>query len=345
MTVLGVDIGGANLKLATASGYSRTIPFAVWREPDRLPEVLAESLRNAVPCERIAATTTAELADCYPTKREGIAQIYTALMQAADGRPVSVYLTDGRFVAPAEALCVPHLAAASNWHALARLAGRLAPSPDAMLIDMGSTTTDIIPLAGGEPVGQGTTDTERLLAGELVYLGLTRTPVAALVRTLPYRGAVCPVARELFATALDAHLWLGTVAEDRESRETADGRPATRARARERLARMVGADRESFDERDARRAARAIDRAQRRIFARGLEQVWHARGRRPATYVLAGQGERLLTRWLDELGVPGARLSLRERLDERVSEAAAAYAVAVLAAEVSSVPAVAANAS
>lgn len=333
MQFLGIDIGGANTKLATAAGSATTIPFALWRAPEQLSEVLAHAIAAAPAHDAIAATTTGELADCFTTKREGIRAIYSALAAAAGERPVWVYLTDGRFVSTSEAIASPELAAASNWHALARFAGQFAPAGESLLIDVGSTTTDLIPLSAGRPTCRGRTDTERLLHGELVYTGVTRTAVSSLVQALPWRGRECPIARELFATSLDAHLMLENLPEDPLDTNTADGKPATRRAARDRLARMIGADRETFDEEDSRSAAIVIVAAQRRLIAESLFRLLERGAERPRHFLLSGQGEFLVRQVLDELQVPGLRISLSERLGANASQAAAAYALAVLAQE------------
>ena len=61
---------------------------------------------------------------------------------------------------PCVAIESPLLAAASNWHALARFAGRYVPRGTGLLVDIGSTTCDIIPLVDGEPASGGRTDPE-----------------------------------------------------------------------------------------------------------------------------------------------------------------------------------------
>jgi probable H4MPT-linked C1 transfer pathway protein len=104
---------------------------------------------------------------------------------------------------------MPTLAAASNWHALANFAGRYARVGQAIMIDIGSTTADLIPLVDGQPHSVGKTDPERLLSGELVYSGVERSPVCAVTPTLPLGGQLCPVAHELFATTIDAYVMLG----------------------------------------------------------------------------------------------------------------------------------------
>src|SRR5262249_53239624 len=149
----------------------------------------------------------------------------------AAGKPISVWRNDGRFVDLAVARQVPLQVAAANWLALATYAGRFAPSGPALLLDIGSTTTDVIPLHDGKPTPRGRTDPERLKCGELIYVGVRRTPLCAL---LGIEGAA-----EVFATTLDVALILDWIPENPDDCDTADGRPATKAAAHVRLARMM----------------------------------------------------------------------------------------------------------
>src|SRR5688500_4555437 len=171
LMLLALDIGGANLKAADGRGFADVRYFPLWRQPEGLAAALAALLAAAPSHNVVVATMTGELADCYATKVKGVAAIVAALREAAAGRDAWVYLTDGRFVPPSEARAHPLLAAAANWHALARFAGRFARRGAALLFDIGSTTCDIVPLFDGAPVATGRTDPERLAAGELVYTG------------------------------------------------------------------------------------------------------------------------------------------------------------------------------
>jgi probable H4MPT-linked C1 transfer pathway protein len=271
---------------------------------------------------------TGELADCFTSKGEGVRFILAAVQEAAAGTAIRVYLTDGRLVPPAAAQ--PQLAAAANWHALARFAGRYAPQGDAVLMDIGSTTCDIVPLRDGVPQAAGQTDTTRLVAGELVYTGVERSPVCAITDRVPYRGQMCPVAQELFATALDVYLVLEDLPEQPDSTDTADGRPATIAAARARLARMICADPEECTEPDVMAIACATANAQVSKIVASAQQVMTRRETPPGTVLLSGHGEFLSRRVLGELGVSATLVSLGEKLGPAVSRCATAYALAVL---------------
>jgi probable H4MPT-linked C1 transfer pathway protein len=168
MKWLALDIGGANLKAADGKVFAESYAFALWREPQRLAQELRTIIAEAPESTHLAVTMTGELSDCFESKSIGVQHILKAVHAAADGRHTRVYLTDGMLVSPQVAIMKPHLAAASNWHALARFCGRFAPQGTAVLMDIGSTTSDVIPLVDRQPAAVGKSDTERLVSGELV---------------------------------------------------------------------------------------------------------------------------------------------------------------------------------
>jgi probable H4MPT-linked C1 transfer pathway protein len=276
---------------------------------------------------------TGELADCYETKIEGVRHILGQVGQAAEDRMLRVYRSDGHFVSATAAVADPEHVAAANWHALAQLAGRFASSGSGLLVDIGSTTADVIPLVDGLPNACGTSDTERLATGELVYTGVTRTPVAALVRELPYRGRTCGVARELFATTRDVYLTLGDLPELVTDCNTADGRGATCAAARRRLARMICADTTHFSAEDAEQMAIAVMQCQLDLLGAAIEQVVDGQEAVPQQAVVSGSGEFLARRAIRS-GYPNMVIqSLTELASGPISTCAAAHAVALLARE------------
>ncbi len=329
--VLGWDIGGANLKVARVAGDPPRVvrvieqPFALWREPQRLRRRLEALATEMGPAPRHAVTMTAELCDCFATKRVGVDHVLAALGATVGGAPLAVYGADGRFHTVAVARARPLLVAAANWRATAALVAE--QTSDAILIDVGSTTADLVPIAGGRVVARGHTDTARLVSGEVVFTGALRTPVCAIVGTLPLRGRPCRVAAEWFAIAADAHVWLRNIRPSDYTCDTPDGRGRTRPEAAARLARMIGADAESLRERDITALARAVEAAQVAAIAAGLRQIRARLGRRgPCVVVLAGQG--------DFLARAAARAaSVRPRpmaLPRGAARAAPAAAVALL---------------
>jgi (4-(4-[2-(gamma-L-glutamylamino)ethyl]phenoxymethyl)furan-2-yl)methanamine synthase len=248
--VIGLDVGGANTKAVWRNGAERRAasrPFEVWRDREALAAVLREVVAGVAPepVEAVALTTTAELSDAFRTKREGVAFVLDAAESALGGPLLLAFTTAGEVVPFAEARARASEVAAANWVASALAVA--AVYPDAMMIDVGSTTTDVVPIAAGRVVAAGRTDLDRLLAGELLYTGALRTNLAAIARRVPVRGGSCPVASELFAISADVHLILGHLGPGGYTCPTPDGRPATVEFARERVARLVCADAEQLD--------------------------------------------------------------------------------------------------
>jgi (4-(4-[2-(gamma-L-glutamylamino)ethyl]phenoxymethyl)furan-2-yl)methanamine synthase len=304
MTTLAVDIGGANTKAAWFDGESvrtRSRPFEVWRDRAALAAVLRDVA--AEPADAVAITMTAELSDAFRTKREGVAFVLDAAKDAFGGRPLRVLTTAGELVRIDEARARPLDVAAANWVATALAVADV--QPDALLIDIGGTTADIVPIAAGRLAANGRTDLERLLAGELVYTGVLRTNLAAIASHVPVRGDLCPVASECFAISADVHLVLGDLTPDAYDCPTPDGRPATVEFARERIARLVCGDAEQLEVRDIDAIAAYLrDEQLRRIedAARRVQQPLPAGG----PVVAVGSGAFLARAVAERLGRPVA---------------------------------------
>jgi probable H4MPT-linked C1 transfer pathway protein len=192
---LGIDIGGANTKAATADGrYVASIYLPLWRDAD-LKGTL-DRIRREAPAgrpvgahpDRVGVTITGELADCYPTKKDGIDRISRIVTDVFPD--AAFYGSDGRFHRDTGDAA---LFSAANWSASARYLGRV--HGDVLFVDIGSTTTDIIPVVGGKPVA-GLTDFGRLTRGELIYAGALRTNLAAILRHVTVKGLEAGTASE-----------------------------------------------------------------------------------------------------------------------------------------------------
>jgi probable H4MPT-linked C1 transfer pathway protein len=296
VSVIGWDIGGVNTKVAHAAGGRivsvRGRPFELQRAPDALVSLLRDLASEvASPADpgafAHAVTMTAELSQMFRTKRDGVVFVLDALQAAFPTSEIRTFAVDGRFLPPAEARSAPLVVAAANWSATAHLVA--LDHPNALLIDTGTTTTDIIPISGGLVVSRGRTDPERLASGELVYTGALRTPAEAIASEIPLHGETVGVSAEGFAIAGDVYLWRGDLDPADYTVATPDGRPATREFAGERLARVVCADRELLDASAISEIADALASAQLSRIATAIRRVI-ARQPRIDTAVVTGLG-------------------------------------------------------
>ena len=272
--LLAWDIGGVNIKavfLDAGAIQSATRYFEIWRHRDGLEAALRDLAGRFPSIQAMGATMTAELSDAYRTKREGVAHIVESLVRAFPGVPLHIFSVHGDFLPPDRAVSDPLAVAAANWAATAALLSERFP--DCILVDIGSTTTDIIPIIGGKVAAMGQNDPERLASGELVYTGVLRTPVASLASRVPWRGRWCPVSPEYFATSADVHLLLENIRPDQYTCTTADGRDKTARLSAERLARAICADSEILSEAEIRAMASYLEDEQVTQIARAVALV------------------------------------------------------------------------
>jgi (4-(4-[2-(gamma-L-glutamylamino)ethyl]phenoxymethyl)furan-2-yl)methanamine synthase len=330
-SIMGWDIGGVNIKAARLTPGERARvalePFELQRAPAHLSEVLAGVARGlgGDRDDHHAVTMTAELSQFFRTKREGVDFVLNALEASIPSERLHVFGTDGQFHPPAEARLRPLDAAASNWLATARLVAQTVET--CLLLDIGSTTTDIIPIVSGHVVASGRTDPDRLASGELVYTGALRTSTEAVARQVPFRGAVAGVSAEGFATMGDVHVWLGALPPERYTIPTPDGRPATRSYAGERLARVVCGDCEMLSDGDVDAIALALADAQVTSLVEAIHRLI-ARHPTITAAVVTGLGDFIADKAAQQCGLSVARLA--DRLGEAVALVVPAVAVATL---------------
>lgn len=348
--ILGLDIGGANIKAATFDGVSECIPFAFWKNPDGLVAALQElSLLEGQRPAMVGLTMTAELADCFETRAQGVEFVIRKVLEVFPDCPVRVWMTSGEFAEPDDAIDLWTLTAAANWHALATWAGRAVPKGPALLVDIGSTTTDVIPLVDGLPLPDGLNDLQRLANNELVYSGVRRTPVCAIVPCVPLedpsigvKEVHVPLAAELFATAADVHVINGDIPEDAEDCDTADNRPLTRHYSLNRLAHQLCCDSTDLSEAQLTGIAAYVGEQQLQQIQTAIENRLTAVRKKcdvpkdePVRILISGSGSWLAERAFSQMDSQGIHSvsDLSAMFVRNVSTCAAAFAVARLVSE------------
>ncbi len=301
--VVGWDIGGAHLKAARAENGRVTeaiqlaAPLRLGLE--RLSESFVEASARMGRADCHAVTMTGELADTFSSRAEGVVSLTaTAARELGD---ILLYAGRAGFVKPVDAARNVADIASANWLASASVVAKGLGS--ALLMDLGSTTTDIIPIANGAVVAQGYTDAERLASGELVYTGLVRSFIMATADKAPFAGQWTRLVYENFSNMGDVHRILGGLPEGADQMVTADNREKTVLASQARLARMIGHDREDADKWAWVTLARWFAEAQVRVITDGAMLVL-SRGQLPsdAPIVAAGIGRAVLSEVARRLG-------------------------------------------
>lgn len=226
MSVLGLDIGGANLKFVF-EGYAKITYFPMWENVSKLGTLLGELNRKFFP-EKVGVVITAELSDCFRNRGEGITYI-SEIVKTSFPESSSYFLDIGGNLS--EKILNPELYFASNWVASSKFL--LSEGwTEFIFTDMGSTTTDIIPVK--EDILAHKTDFERLSNHELLYFGILRTPVFYILSEF---GA--PLVPEYFAITADCLRITEDISEEDYVCDTPDSKGRSREECMIRLARTV----------------------------------------------------------------------------------------------------------
>jgi probable H4MPT-linked C1 transfer pathway protein len=280
--VLGYDIGGANTKTILVNVKNGVLLktevaveyFPIWKKPEKLTAVLLalKEQLDVGKLDGVGVTMTAELSDVYQTKREGVHHVLGCVKAAFPEVPIYVLNTDGKLESLDVARQQPLGVAAANWAATGWLVAQHLK--DCVVVDVGSTSTSIIPIINGKVTALGKTDLDKLICGELVYTGSLRTNVATIVQSIPIRNGIAEVSSELFALSADVHLALGNITEKEYTSETADGRGKSLSEALARLARVVCADVEMLSRQEIINIAQYVYDKQIRQVEHGLTKVY-----------------------------------------------------------------------
>lgn len=274
---IGWDLGGAHLKAACvdAEGYvlgAAQIACPLWRGLDHLRHGVDRALA-ALPSDasRHAVTMTGEMVDLFANRTEGVRTLVRVVGARLGPAPVHWYAGPLGFRPGADALDDTRALASCNWLASASfVAGRV---PDALFIDIGSTTTDIVPIRAGAVRAHGGTDNARLRRGELLYTGVVRTPLMAVTTGAPFKGDWIPLMAEHFAVTADVYRLTGELPAHADLHATADAGPKTPPASARRLARMLGLDREDGTAPDWRRLAAYLRDEQLHAIGRAAQRV------------------------------------------------------------------------
>jgi hypothetical protein len=316
---IGIDVGGANTKVASISGQTKSLYLPLWRDNDLAGEL--RRIRDEFQPKRVGVVITGELADAFTSKKEGVCSIASSV-DSVFARPYYLNVR-GQFTRQIAELDAS-LYAASNWTASATFVSRRVT--DCIFVDVGSTTCDVIPIQDGKPTAM-TTDFDRLRERELIYTGALRTNIATILRLVTLNGEKYRLASELFAIAADAHRVLGNISAEDYACETPDAKPRDVEHCYRRIARMLLCDADELGRKNARDVARQVERAQVDELAQAL--TFQARKHDLNTVVGVGLGEFLIAKAASKVRLECHLLS--QQYGKELSKVFPAFAVANLA--------------
>jgi probable H4MPT-linked C1 transfer pathway protein len=328
------DVGGAHLKVATVAADGAVTGVAqqvcqLWKGLDRLCEAVQQLTdRLGLQSATHAITMTGELADIFPNRVEGVQAIMNTMDRQLAVPQLRVFAGHHGLLSLQQAASRSTDVASANWLATARYVAGCVP--DCLLVDMGSTTTDILPVQGGTPVVTASDDAGRMRTEELLYAGVIRTPVMAICRRVVFDAEWHTLAAEHFATAGDVYRLTGELSPDEDMEDTADGQGKSAQDSARRLARMLGMDYEYAQPHQWQGLARSIARQQQFTISQSIEKALSQRDFTASTPLVgAGAGRFLVKRIADDLQRPYIDIAELFDVGEQYAAMAAVCAPAV----------------
>lgn len=250
---IGWDVGGAHLKAALMNNDGTLlevlqVPCALWKGLALLAQSIEDITRllsskygfQGDLCH--AVTMTGELVDLFDNRQMGVIEISKLVSIELEGDVLFYRAAKGeQSLIPFEKVYESWEAIASaNWHASAALVAEQAKT--GLLVDIGSTTTDMILFRVGHVSCVGFSDAARMQCNELIYSGVVRTPLMAIANTIAWGAGESNVAAEHFATMADVYRLTGDLEPEDDMADTADGHDKSLEASARRIARMIGHD-------------------------------------------------------------------------------------------------------
>ncbi|MCX7899536.1 MAG: H4MPT-linked C1 transfer pathway protein [Methylocystis sp.] len=337
---IGWDIGGAHVKAVRAEGGALSDVALIACDSHlglaQIEQAIRAGLTRLGPAPRHRVTMTAELSDAFENRARGVISIAAMIAREIGAADIRFYAGPQGLIARDAVTAHVNAVASANWRVSAELVAQQCA--DALFIDFGSTTCDLIPIRAHQIIARGEDDAARLANGELVYAGFSRGAPQAYARRAPVDGQWTPLVNETFATMADIRRMLGDLPEGETQTDlapTADGRPKTVAASHARLARLAGRDADDWTDVQTRAFAGHLARAQWRMVEDAIALLASRDAiASDAPVIGAGVGRALVRRWAlaegrayydfaDLIGAP-------EALKERAADCAPAAALALL---------------
>ena len=305
---IGWDIGGAHLKVASVDSagninFINQYASPLWQGVDCLEELFPQTIKDLPTSEHThALTITAELADVFTNREQGV-QLLIDVFERTLGKNISLYALNNGLLNLGAARNKPAQIASANWHVSSSYAASVVDS--GIFIDIGSTTTDIIPFHNNKLINKGNDDQTRLRFDELVYTGVIRTSLMSLANKVPYKGEWQNIAAENFATTADVYRVLSCLQEEDDLMDAADGKAKDVQSSMQRLARMVGADNnDAVDVQYWYKLAEYFKEKQVQLISNALLRVLSNMHYNEIKLVAAGTGRFLITEIARRINLP-----------------------------------------
>lgn len=241
ITHLGIDIGGAHLKVIGIDKNNKVqfVDYSncrIWEDIRLLKEkfvCLSKTFGNeSIKC---GITMSAELCDNFKSRKHG-ALILTEKCKHLKFNNFFYVKSSKTFLKEPKFKELISM----NWHSVGRLFEKKVEN--AIIVDFGSTTTDLICIKNKKLVNKFFDDFSRINNFELLYTGFTRTPIFGITNEICIGKNKLKIIPEFFSNTSDVYRILKKLKRKIDIDITADRSQKTIKDSFRRLSRSFGFD-------------------------------------------------------------------------------------------------------
>ncbi len=325
---LGIDIGGAHVKYVGLNknncvNFVKYSECPLWKGLENLKKEIRFINDFFDKSVVIGITMTAELCDIFKNRHDGgklIVKICNNLSQK------KFYYTKS-----AKVFCENPLISniiSMNWHSIGKLIE--TKFKNALIVDFVSTTTDFICVKNFKIQNKNFNDFSRLRNHELLYTGLTRTPIIGIQKNFFVKGKEYKVIPEFFATMSDVYRIKNKISTEIDIDETADKRQKTLEQSLIRLSRNIGFDYQKKKIKELEEIASTIKNIQLENIFKNIELNFkNFNLKRNTNIILSGIGQDILKEFLEKKIRVMQLKSLIEAENEKIKKKSSYHAPAL----------------
>ena len=247
---LGWDIGGAHIKLSTIKPNSFSFNIYkcnLWKSTDLLKKILHSVCRKYKRGFNIinVITMSGEMCDIFDSRNQGVKHILEIFKNI--NKENYVFSTKKPFFFKLSKKINPESISSANWFATAKFLETKVNN--AIAVDVGSTTTDIIVIKKGVCINKNYSDFSRLQSSELIYMGILRTPIHAVTKEIYSGQKKFSIIPENFSNMSDVYRILSDIKPKIDYSENCDSKNKSYRNSLVRFSRIIGFDYHSKNER------------------------------------------------------------------------------------------------
>ena len=237
---IGWDIGGAHLKSCVIHNQKTKCSVnlcELWKTQEArhmIEQIINKYSQQGVVNNVI--TMSGEMCDIFDNRDQGVQKILNYFKNF-----VNTYVyTQNRGIISIKQNKKSQDIASVNWHAIAKFMSKKIT--DAIVIDLGSTTTDFILIKNSKVINKRLDDFSGLSSQELLYVGCLRTPPYIFQRSLQINKKNIQIIPENFSSLADVYRIIKKLPKNFYYSSTCDGRGKDIKSCMTRFARNFGLD-------------------------------------------------------------------------------------------------------